>query len=68
MLGEWNSMYEKPEHIAAVKSGGGGSVPIHAMKAYKGRGGRAPLILNLSTGCTWVISLTALTPRASTIE
>ena len=28
VLGEWNSMYEKPEHNAAVKRGGKKSAPI----------------------------------------
>jgi len=33
-------------------------VPLHTMKAYKGNGGIAPIILNLSTRWRWVVSLT----------
>ena len=69
VLGEWNSMYEKPEHTAAVKREGGlNSAPTYAIKSYRGSGGRAPLIINLDTGCTWGVSLTALNPRTITIE
>lgn len=39
------------------KSWNGKLVPVHAMKAYRTSGGRAPLIFNISIRCRWVISL-----------
>ena len=35
-------------------------VPVHALKAYGGRRGIAPLILNLGTRWRWVVSFTPL--------
>jgi len=39
------------------KSWSGKLVPVNAMKAHRMNEGRAPLILNVSTRCRWVISL-----------
>lgn len=45
-------------HVIAMREGRGGRhVPDHAMKAYRGRRGTAPIILNLSTsGGQWSTS------------
>jgi len=39
------------------KSWNGKLVPVYAMKVRRVTGGRAPLILNVSSTCRWVISL-----------
>jgi hypothetical protein len=39
-------------------------VPVHAMQAYGGRSGVAPLILNLGTRWKWVANLTLQPPSS----
>jgi hypothetical protein len=41
-------------------------VPVHAMKAYRGSGGIAPFILNLST--RWEVNCQHHTPAPSPLE
>jgi hypothetical protein len=43
-------------YCLATKYKGKGKVPVHAMKAYRGSRGIAPLSLNLGTRRKWVVN------------
>ena len=43
---------------SACDKGQGKAVPVHAMKAYRRRGGTTPLILNLDTRWSWMVNFT----------